>query len=720
MYLSRISLFCFFCVIFLFGSCSKNNSQRESVVFNRVANDSCLASNFSGNQDVVQLEEIIPQPGDNLGTITGFYQSPGDLDHWYFLEQEGTIYRSSIVDNQLQSLEVFLNIKPLVDLVSAEAGLIGLAFHPDFQINNRLFVYYTRTLDPGETCNRDTLSEFLYDPVTETVDLSSETILLQQQENCFYHRGGQLAFGPDGYLYIGVGDQYMQWEALNNNTYNGTILRIDVDAGGGGYGIPGDNPLVGGEGREEIYAWGIRNPYKFSFDLEERLWLADVGDGGWEEVNIVEKGMSHGWPILEGFECNSIPVCSIEGTTAPIAVYSHDEGCAIVGGYVYYGSEIPELWGHYIYGDYCSGNIWSLKLEDDGSTNIKLLMSSGLPITSFAQDSNGEIYLGTFNGKIFTLKAVLNPIEQNLIPSQLTETGCFDSQDPKISLESLVPYDVNIPLWSDGAEKSRWFAIPDNSQIEIDEEGNWLFPVGSILIKLFKLEGRNIETRFLVQEAEQVWRGYSYKWNEAQTEAYLVNPSGEYASITEGRTWYYPGRTQCLRCHTSAASYVLGLKTRQMNRLFQYSVGLGNQISSLYQSGYLTLSESIGIDNLPAFPHYGEEIVSGSDLNEMARAYLDVNCSMCHRPSGPGIGPEDFRYEVPFDQMGACNIEPTVSNLGIEGALLITPGSPELSILLNRMERLDNHRMPPLGSSLVDVFGVGLISDWIADIQQCY
>jgi glucose/arabinose dehydrogenase len=279
-------------------------------------------------------------------------------------------------------------------------GLLGFAFHPDYKTNGFLYVTYT----PSESLA--VVSRF---KVSETdanfVEESSETILLEIAQPETNHNGGQLAFGPDGYLYIASGDGGGTGDpdgnAQNLETFLGKILRIDVNNQDSGlnYAIPTDNPFVENENaRGEIYAYGLRNPWRFSFDNQTNtIWAADVGQDELEEIDLIVKGGNYGWNILEGTSCYQETECDATDLIVPLYEYGHSNNDkSVTGGYVYRGNEIPTLKGYYIYGDFISGRIWAI----DQAGNNKLLIETGLNISSFGIDENNELYLCSFDGKI--------------------------------------------------------------------------------------------------------------------------------------------------------------------------------------------------------------------------------------------------------------------------------------------------------------------------------
>jgi glucose/arabinose dehydrogenase len=309
-----------------------------------------------------------------------------------------------------------LRPQPFVDiservLSGGERGLLGIAFHPSFRSNGRLFVHYSRAGD-GATV----LSELRADAARRTAPPDSERILLTQSQPFGNHNGGQLAFGPDGYLYLGLGDGGSGGDPFGNaqstDVLLGKILRLDVDgaaSGGRAYAIPPDNPFAPqgirpGGGRPEIWALGLRNPWQFSFDPEGGdLYIADVGQNAWEEVNRQpgdsRGGENYGWDVMEGRHCFEPDDCDQAGYVKPIAEYSHEQGCSVTGGHVYRGARQPELQGVYVFGDYCSGLVFTLQV-DEGTRTPKVVAESTFGISAFGTDEDGEIYVAGIQGTI--------------------------------------------------------------------------------------------------------------------------------------------------------------------------------------------------------------------------------------------------------------------------------------------------------------------------------
>jgi glucose/arabinose dehydrogenase len=300
---------------------------------------------------------------------------------------------------------------PLLDIsglvvADGEQGLLGLAFHPDFATNGRFFVDYTRRID-GATV----VAEYIADSNRATASAASARILITQDQPAPNHNGGDLAFGPDGYLYIGFGDGGGGGDTFHNgqnpNTLLAKILRIDVDgapAPNKAYAIPATNPFVTGGGVPETWVWGLRNPWQFSFDRDwGDLYIGDVGQDRWEEIDREPAndpgGENYGWPILEATHCFKVDPCTDPNLVGPIAEYSHALGCAVIGGYVYRGAAQPDLVGTYVFGDTCSGRLFTLQV-DQGTEDPKVVLDSGPEMSSFGEDEAGEVYVVALNGTL--------------------------------------------------------------------------------------------------------------------------------------------------------------------------------------------------------------------------------------------------------------------------------------------------------------------------------
>ncbi len=328
-----------------------------------------------------------------LRAPTGAFSAFDGSGRLFILERTGRVL--ILQDGQLRD-QPFLDLSALILARGQEQGLLGMAFHPNYRENGYFYVNYT-ALDGNDTVARYSVSSD-----HNVADPSTAAVMIDIPDPAPNHNGGDLVFGPDRYLYIGFGDgggggdQFHN--AQNMGALLGKMLRIDVDAGFP-YGIPPDNPFVGSPNvRPEIWAYGLRNPWRYAFDpANGNLFIADVGQNAYEEINVQPPGVggiNWGWPIMEGFHCypggNS---CDSTGLAQPVAEYDHSQGCSITGGYVYRGSAYPAAQGAYIYGDYCSGRIWALYAADDGSWRESLLLETDLAISSFGEAESGELYL---------------------------------------------------------------------------------------------------------------------------------------------------------------------------------------------------------------------------------------------------------------------------------------------------------------------------------------
>ena len=317
----------------------------------------------------------------------------GDGSGRLFIVEQGGLIRILSGDTVLNM--PFLDLSDRVH-TELEAGLLGMAFHPNYSINGRFFVNY---VTEGSNGLETIIAEYAVSPEDANVaDTDSEEILLRFPQDTAQHNGGMLAFGPDGFLYIATGDggvvQDLMYRAQNLETLLGKVLRIDVDSGAP-YGVPPDNPFVDMPGRDEIWAYGLRNPWRFSIDpVTGRLIAGDVGRTRREEVDIIEAGGNYGWNTMEGTLC-FLPSsnCNTEGLIPPVHEYDHGPGCAITGGYVYRGTEIPSLWGKYLFADFCSGQIGSLTEISAGEWQSERLLQAAFLLSSFGEDESGELYI---------------------------------------------------------------------------------------------------------------------------------------------------------------------------------------------------------------------------------------------------------------------------------------------------------------------------------------
>ncbi len=723
---------------------------------------------------------LVPQPGTN---------------RLYVLEREGRIFSiPNITDttNKTLVLDLSQHTQGYND-----SGLLGLALHPQFgqpgsSNRNYIYVYYNYSPQPvgpevggnapNTTQSYNRLSRFTVPDEAVTADPESELVLINQYDEHLWHNGGGIFFGLDGFLYLSNGDEGTGNDSLDNtqtitNGLFAGVLRIDVDMDSSrshpirrqpqngnttgnmpvgwpdsftaNYFIPNDNPWVNTNGSvlEEFYAIGLRSPHRMTYDPPSgRIWVGDVGEGAWEEVSLIEKGGNSQWAYQEG--ANSGPKTkpgSLIGTDQPpVYDYPHaNNNNCVIGGYVYRGSAHPSLSGQYIFGDNGSGRVWKMSYDGIHPTTVTLLCTvpDGIySLTSFGLDQSNELYMCVYGeGKgIYKLAATAN--QTTPPPALLSQTGIFTNTASLTPADVLVPFDVASPLWSDGAHTQRWLAVPnDGAPYSTDEtisfatNGNWNWPIGSVLVKHFDLPindtnptvSKRLETRLLVHGTNQQWYGLTYKWRADGSDADLLSDGlAENILITTAtgvrtQIWNYPSRDECRVCHNANAGGVLGPRTCQLNHTFYYpqtSVA-DNQLRALGHAGYFDNAPAeVTLDSLPqAFPldH------PSAPLATKVRSYLDSNCAHCHRPNGVRAD-FDARFDTPLE---AQNIVGGLvrNTLGVTNARVVMPQSVTQSIMhFRQATALPALRMPPLGRTLVDTAALNILTQWIASLPPIF
>jgi glucose/arabinose dehydrogenase len=369
-----------------------------------------------------QLEPAFPYV--SFLVPTDLQAPPDGTQRLFVVEKFGTIQVfPAYFTAQPGDVVEFLNITSKVRS-SGEAGLLGLAFHPNYRTNRYFYVFYVSTFP-----YRAILARYRVSADPNVADPLSETILLDVPKSSVYHNGGQIVFGPDGYLYVGLGDDSAPESAQDLGELGGSILRIDVDTAGTPgeeseplYEIPADNPFAGNSQgfREEVFAYGLRNPWRFSVDrYSGELWVADVGEDTYEEINLVDAGLNYDWPYMEGPACLDEPACQQLGGTlvAPYYSYGHNEGVAVIGGQRYWGSRVPELAGLYIFADYTGGTVWGLRNEGAGQPVERFDLVENAPsLLTFGTAPNGELLAASAAGVIYRLGRVVTGVGDGATP----------------------------------------------------------------------------------------------------------------------------------------------------------------------------------------------------------------------------------------------------------------------------------------------------------------
>lgn len=725
---------------------------------------------------------------------------PGETNRLYVLERgtdgtnpDGSPYdlpgRVMVVNNLsgtpakavFLDLEAYLELPeintPLAAQGTSECGMLSFVFHPNYNQNGYFYVYFSLMIS-GQLHERLARFQATGTPgnylAASSADPATMTPLLTIYDQAGNHNGGDLAFGPDGYLYLslgdegGGGDQYNNARFINKDFW-GQMIRIDVDnrpenlaphphsqpgpvpsaVHAGTYRVPADNPFIGFTSwhnltidpstvRTEIYATGLRNPLRFSIDAPTgRVFLGDVGQNNWEEVNLIVKGGDYGWSWREGLHdfvgepAPASPPATGFTPTDPIFEYVSDNagggviyGTSVCGGMVYRGNQLTELQGKYLFCDiFGGGGIIAALTETSPGTWAAQAIATRAQIVDFGTDPrNGEPLLCSLLGTIYRLQR--SGTTGTAPPATLSATGAFSDLRTLTPNAGIVAYEPNVSFWSDHAMKSRWFAIKNTTDtMTFNSTGNWTFPTGTVWIKHFDIETtrgvpatrRRLETRFLVKTAGDVY-GLSYQWRADQTNADLVAEAGLTEAIpgsSPAQTWRYPSRGECITCHTQVGGHALSFNTRQLNRAHDHGAGPQNQIQALSDAGYFSTAVA-GVNNLPAFAPAGDTTQS---LEWRVRSYLAVNCVQCHQPGGAAQGIWDARSTTRTDLANLIN-GLLVNDGGDAANRFVVPGDPVHSILLKRQQGNGVPRMPPLGTLERDLVNEQLVSDWIASLAS--
>ncbi|MCX7401279.1 MAG: PQQ-dependent sugar dehydrogenase [Planctomycetales bacterium] len=624
--------------------------------------------------------------------------------------------------------------KPLIAL---DRLVYGFCFHPKYRENKHLYLITNGPMSESNKQNR--ISRFT---VSESADVpgelraDSELVILEWDSNG--HNGGDLAFGPDGFLYCPTGDGTSDSDTLVTGQGLGDLLavmlRLDVDhpTADKPYSIPPDNPFINvPDARPEIWAYGFRNPWRMDYDHESnQLWLGQNGQDLWEQVYLIRRGENYGWSVQEGGHPFYVErPRGAEPIVAPMADHHHSESRSLTGGVVYRGSKLPDLVGCFIYGDYSTGKIWAIRHDGTKVTFHREIADTTLQIAGFSMNAAGELLVVDHAGGFYRLEP-MPPQEPTNFPRMLSDTGLFASVAEHRLLPSVIPYSVNVQFWSDGAHKERWLAVPGEEKIDYTSTRGWNFPNGSVLVKSFALEKvagqpetrRWIETRLMVRQQNE-WIGYSYRWNEEQTDAELLDSSSVDVEFeiqdpaAEGgvrkQTWHYPSRAECMVCHSRAVNYVLGLSENQMNREHDYGSEKFNQIQMLSELGMFTKPLPKPVEELTRL---SDPLDKSLDLKQRAASYLHANCSNCHVEAGGGNAQFSVEIDAKPEQAKLIDVKPVHTTFDLQDARLVAPGSPERSLLFHRMQRRGHGQMPPLGTSLVDKPAVELIREWILQL----
>ena len=628
----------------------------------------------------------------------------------------------------------------VADLAKAIPGVketYALAFHPEFEKNRYCYVCYIKAPDLEDGTHIARFRMIEADPTT--IDLARETTIITWLSGG--HNGCCLKFGPDGFLYISTGDGVgpnppdTKQTGQDISDLLSSILRIDVDHAdeGRNYGIPADNPFVNTEGaRGEVWAYGLRNPWRMSFDRKTGdLWVGDVGWELWEMLDRIERGGNYGWAVLEGRQSTN-PEWPRGPTPIlpPTIDHPHSESSSITDGLTYYGKRLKELHGAHIYGDYDTGKFWGFRYENGRVVDHRELADTTLRIVGFGEDHDGEFYvLDHPAGTVHRL--VPNPLQghQDDFPRRLSETGLYASVTRGVPAPGVIPYSINAEPWEDYAVHQRYVAIPHELSIKAEGE-TWSFPKDSVLVKTLSLDMEHgnpssrqfVETQILHFDGAE-WQPYTYQWNDEQSDALLLDAAGaertfeivdpEAPAGKRKQTWRYSGRAECQRCHNKWSGPVLAFNTPQLNKVHDYTGVVASQLDTLAHVRLLDMV--VPADRRPKLANPRD---ATTDWDGRARAYLHANCAHCHRMHAGSAVLSKMHFDLPLDKTDMVGVRPTQGTFGIHGAQVIAPGEPVRSVLLYRMSKLNGGRMPHIGSTEVDREGVRLVYEWLRRIPH--
>ncbi len=676
---------------------------------------------------------------------------PGS-DRFFVGEQAGVLY--SFANRPDATAELFCDLRKEIKTIHLlpEAreieAVYGLAFHPHFETNRQCFVCYTlrsqnhnqRNLKEGTRVSRFTVTR----DNPPRIEPSSEEIVISFLQGG--HNGGDLHFGPDGMLYISTGDAGDPNPPDPFNTGQdisdllSSILRIDVNRKdeGKNYAIPKDNPFVDMKpARPEVWAYGLRNPWRMSFDSQTgALFVGDVGWELWEMIHRVEKGGNYGWSAMEGPQPIKPERIGPTPIRAPLIELPHTLACSITGGLVYRGRKFPELRGAYIFGDWETRRLWAARFDGDRTKEMPEITRPSVRIVAFGVDENGEIYFLDYDeGTVHTIARNDGGGRNADFPTTLSQTGLFASVKEHTPAAGVLGFAINSRQWQDGATAEYWVGLPGDSSVTLHADGKpvpglvyWHsfrmhFPKDAVLMRTMSLGSRRVETQILHFEGAD-WRAYTFAWRDDQSDADLVPAEGAEKEIIEGpqkRLWQFNSRSQCMSCHSNQSEYALAFLPEQLNR-----AGLDgrNQLIAFTEAGYIRRVDNVG-GPLLAFdpasiarePKLADPTDPSQPLEARARSYLHANCGHCHSDHGGGSVPLRLKFPVAVDEMKAVGVRPTRGSFALPDACIIKPGDPWASTLYFRMAKFGRDRMPHLGAERPDESALELIESWISGMN---
>ena len=636
---------------------------------------------------------------------------------FYLTELNGKIFR---FDNRRNAKAV--EIADLKAQLPKFLRLLGFQFDPGFVKNRQIYVCYN-TENKQLEGSRISRFELTKNDPPRLVPESEKVIIVWRSGG---HNGCSIQFGPeDGYMYFSTGDAEVPSppDPLNTGQNIGDILgsiqRIDVHQSGAGknYSIPPDNPFVNTPGAHPaVWAYGMRNPWRMSFDDEtKRLFVGDVGWELWEMIYDVEKGGNYGWSITEGPQ--PVKPGQKPGPTPiikPLISHSHVEAMSVTGGYSWRSKRLPSLYNQWIYGDYVTGKIWSFRHDGEQMRDHRELLDSHLRVICFARDHSGEVLVVDYAGQVYRFEENSGQGANREFPRKLSETGLFSDIRALEPAAGVLPYEIEEEPWMDGAKAKRFIAVPGSQRLDFHRRNNlaygilrdfFAFPTNTVLAKTITLGKRHLETQVLHFDGAD-WRPYNYVWNEEQTEAQLADGKGADIEVGSSKqSWRIHSNTECMTCHMARPGFVLGFHHQFTDIRTTINERQQNQHEAWLKMGLLARK--------PKRQWWREK---ESPEQRQARAYLHVNCAHCHRRGGGGTAPFELRADTPLEKMKLFDVKPNQGAFGMRDPAVVVPGDPYRSVLLYRMASTGGAHMPKLGAKTVDPRGLRIVWDWIADL----
>lgn len=596
----------------------------------------------------------------------------------------------------------------LLRMAEPSQRLYSIAFYPWGREPTDLLAVIHQNDGPGQ--RRNTLMRFPWNGPQSP--LNDGSIILQWPTAG--HDGSDIEIGTDGMVYVTSGDGQAPGDPANTgqrtDDWLGSILRIDIRVPP--YTVPADNPFIEVEGvRPEVWAYGLRNPWRMGQDHSGRLWIGDNGEDLWEMLHLGKKGANYGWSAFEGgrpFRPQNLggPVSEI---TPPVITWPHSVARSLIGGPEYSGQRFPELRGKILYGDYTTGALWAFAWDEEGqSAGPSQWLARAPSFLGFGTTPEGEPILLGADGALWTLQANPSTAPVQPFPERLSATGLFQSTSAGTLAPGVHRYRIAMPRWADGATAERFIALPDHRALQPFKNRAWNLPEGSVAGLTYSLDGRPIETQLITFQS-RAWRFYTYAWEPDGSDALLVPAEGRVAPTGSEHRWRWPSRAECRMCHTAQSGFLLGFTPWQ--------------VTEDSRDDAEALSDALrrrGEHDIHDFPTWTGEIPEETaHIERLARAYLHSNCAHCHREGALG-GRADFQLlaQIPSEEWAAIDARPRLDITPHPDNRLIAPGAPHRSAILHRMRAIEGGRMPLLGSTTPDRRGLKLLETWIQQLPR--